>query len=144
MERFVCLFLILGLDPSGLLVIILQVFIVYSINGFISNPIHNEPGFENDNSIRNKNYNILITYENFNSAIYNILVNIPKDFEYFKSIIEKKFLENYEKIDKKIEDNLIYNNKVIDCSIYSMKDKINYINVRNNITILYNKLNKNN
>lgn len=111
---------------------------------FISNPLHNEPGFENDNSLRNKNYNILITYENFNTAIYNILINIPKDFEYFKSIIEKIFIDNYEKIDIKIEDNLIYNNKVIDCSIYSMKDKINYINLRNNITILYNQLNKNN
>ena len=107
---------------------------------FISNPLHNEPGFDNDKTIRNKNYNILITYENFNTAIYNILINTPKDFEYFIPNIKKIFINDYEKIINKIDNNFIYNNKLIDCSIYSMKDKLNYNKVKNNIINLYNNL----
>ena len=111
---------------------------------FISNPLHNEPGFENDKSLRNKNYNILVTYENFNTAIYSILFKIPTSFDYFIPIINKSFIDNYENIIKKIEQNSIYNNKLIDCSIYSMKDTILYDNVKTKLINLYNNINKNN
>tara|TARA_B100001175_G_C19513178_1_gene645304 strand:+ start:3266 stop:3970 length:705 start_codon:yes stop_codon:yes gene_type:complete len=107
---------------------------------FISNPLHNEPGFENDKSVRNKNYNILITYENFNTAICNILINIPCDYILFMPIITKSFLDNYNNIIDKIEQHYIYNNKLIDCSIYTMKDVIDYNKVKNQLIKLYNNL----
>ena len=107
---------------------------------FIENPLHNEPGFENDKSTRNTNYNRLILYENFNTAIYRTLKLIPKNFIYFSPIITKIFIDNYNKIIEIIKNNLHQDNKFIDCHIYSMKGTLYYNELNNNITKLYNSI----
>ena len=43
---------------------------------FVENPLHNEPGYEKDNSIKNTNYNIIITF----SPSY--LLRIPENKKY--------------------------------------------------------------
>ena len=107
---------------------------------FTDNPLHNEPGFENDKSSRNTNYNKLILYENLNTAIYNMVKLLPCNFSYFNSIIIKLFIDNYNNIIKIIDNNLHQDNKFIDCHIYSMKGTLNYNDLNNNIIKLYNKI----
>ena len=76
--------------------------------------------------------------KNFNTAVYKILKNIPNDFDYFTPIITKLFIDNYEKIIKIIDDNLHYDSKIVDCNIYQMKNKLEYINLKKLIEELYN------
>ena len=107
---------------------------------FVENPLHNEPGFEKELGIKNKNYNELILYENFRTAIYGMLNNIPKTFEYFNSIIIKNFIDNYDKINKKLDNNLHKNEKEIEFSLYRMKEKLYYSDLKILINNLYENI----
>lgn len=105
---------------------------------FIKNPLHNEPGFENDVSSRNTNYNKIILFENFNTAIYKIIKNIPKNFDYFTPIITKLFIDNYKKIIEIVDNNLHNDSRIIDSGIYQMKNKLEYNNIKKLLEELYN------
>ena len=107
---------------------------------FIENPLHNEPGFENNTSIKNKNYNHLITYENFNTAIYNMILNVPSPFKYFLPIMTKLYIDNYDNIIKQIDENIYNDNKLVECNIYQMKDTLHYSKVKTAIRELYKKI----
>jgi ubiquitin-conjugating enzyme E2 Z len=107
---------------------------------FVENPLHNEPGFEKELGIKNKNYNELILYENFRTAIYGMLNNIPKTFEYFNSIIIKNFIDNYDKINKNLDNNLHKNENEIEFSLYRMKEKLYYSDLKILINNLYENI----
>ena len=103
---------------------------------FVKNPLHNEPGFENDNSLRCTNYNKILYYENINTAIIKMINNIPKSFDFFESIIIQYFFENYNNIITFI-DKQIQEPNIVDAKIYSMKQQIDYKNLKKKITDLY-------
>jgi hypothetical protein len=107
---------------------------------FVSNPLHNEPGFENENGIKNINYNILLTYNNFRTAIYKMIVNPPLTFEEFNSITIKNFIDNYEKIIENIDKNMDKNDKSYHFNFYNMGEKLNYIEVKNKLSNLYKNI----
>ena len=69
-----------------------------------------------------------------------MLNNIPNTFEYFNSIIIKNFIDNYDKIKKKLEENLHKNNKEIEFSLYRMKEKLNYNNLKELLNDLYENI----
>ena len=111
---------------------------------FVEHPLHNEPGYEKEMGIRNDNYNHLILYANFKTAIHKMILNPPPTFEEFNSITIKSFIDNYEKIIKKIEKNMKYNNKNFNLQFYNMNEKLNYIDLKKSIEDLYhNILNEN-
>ena len=103
------------------------------------NPLHNEPGFENDFSYRNKIYNNLVTHENYNFSIYKLLENHPENFEDFKDIMKNIFLKNYGKIKSRLDqlEKEKYNNKRVHSQIYNMEVKCNYEKIKNNLEELY-------
>lgn len=107
---------------------------------FVENPLHNEPGFEKEKGIRNKNYNNILLYQNFNTAIVGMINKIPNTFDYFLPIITKSFIDNIEHIKKKIEDNLDKQNKYIELDVYSMKETLDYLNIQKLITNLYDNI----
>lgn len=107
---------------------------------FVSNPLHNEPGFENENGIKNINYNTLLTYNNFRTAIYKMIVNPPLTFEEFNSITIKNFIDNYEKIIKNIDKNMDKNDKSYHFTFYNMGEKLNYIDIKNKLSNLYKNI----
>lgn len=111
---------------------------------FVKNPLHNEPGFEKENGNRNENYNTLITYENFKTAIYKMIVTPPSSFDVFNSITIKSFIDNYDKIIEKINKELNKNEKFINVSVYNMSDKLYYNNLKNDIISLRNDIIKSN
>tara|TARA_Y100000768_G_scaffold210854_1_gene158834 strand:- start:523 stop:1230 length:708 start_codon:yes stop_codon:yes gene_type:complete len=103
---------------------------------FIKNPLHNEPGFEYDNTIRCTNYNKILCYENINTGIIKMIKHIPNGFDLFESIIIQYFFENYNNIitfiEKQIQEPI-----TVDAKIYSMKQQIDYKNLKKRITDLY-------
>ena len=106
---------------------------------FHSNPLHNEPGFENDLSHRNDIYNKLITHENYNFCISKLLKNPPSDFENFRDIMKTTFLQNYLKINNRLKtlEREKYNKKTVHSQIYNIEIKCNYEIIKNNLEELY-------
>jgi len=107
---------------------------------FTENPLHNEPGYEKDNGIKNTNYNILLTYNNFKTSIHKMIISPPLTFEYFNSITIKLFIDNYETILKNIETNIDKHDKFYYLNIYNMSDKLDYILLKKNINDLYKSI----
>lgn len=109
---------------------------------FHENPLHNEPGYENDNSINNRKYNDIITYQNINISIYYIINKIINEgfngFEVFKDIIIEQFGNKYDIIMKELEYFKHRNDTIIN-SIYSMSCLIKYNQLKCNLQKLYNK-----
>lgn len=56
------------------------------------NPLHNEPGYENDDGDKNKDYNELITYANFSIAIRDMMMKPPAGYEIFLPIMRENFI----------------------------------------------------
>ena len=109
---------------------------------FVNNPLHNEPGYEKENGQKNMNYNILLTYENFKTSIYKMIQNTPNTFENFKSIMIEQFINNYDKILESLENNMDKHDKTYHLNIYNMKQKLDYIELKKNITLLHKNINK--
>ena len=104
-----------------------------------SNPLHNEPGFENDYSHRNDVYNKLVTHENYNFCILKNLKYTPESFLNFKDTMKKEFLKNYGKILCRLEQlqKEKYNNRKVHSQIYNIEVKFNYESIKSNLEELY-------
>jgi ubiquitin-protein ligase len=111
---------------------------------FVENPLQNEPGYEKETGIKNDNYNNLLLYENFRTAIHKMILTPPPTFEEFNSITIKYFIDNYQNIIDKIDKNITKNNKCFNLAFYNMSCKLNYIEVKESIISLYNNIINNN
>ena len=98
-------------------------------------PLLNEPGITTLNhSEQIDNYNKIIEFKNIQLSICNLVNDIlieqdkllPEKFKQFKEIVISKFLENKDKIKKKIEDFSIENNGVVKCIHYNLMYQIDY------------------
>jgi ubiquitin-protein ligase len=91
-----------------------------------SNPITNEPDYENETGHLAQNYIKIIRYHNFKTAICDAVEACPLRFVNFLPIIKKLFLENYDSYIENIKKFSEDNNKVVICQTYSLSVKINY------------------
>lgn len=122
---------------------ILSILLSIKSTIFIENPLINEPGFENDNSINSINYSKIVQYGNYKIAILKILQKIPRKFNCFKEIIENTFKKNFENIIKCINEITLKNNnnKInIISNIYRMKCYIDYDFIVEQLHEYYNNL----
>jgi len=105
------------------------------------NPLTNEPGFEDTNIHDLNKYNELIFYANIKISVLQMIQETPKEFMYFKSILENFFLDNcdfYKNIlSLKKETN---NKKIIISPAYSMSLLTNYNFLLKQIFLLEKKL----
>jgi len=99
------------------------------------NPLHNEPGFENEKGKRNDLYNSIVEYDTFQTLINKNCFNIPGDYKDFSNIINDHIKASKEDILKKI--NLLSKNnpdkKKIDLNIYRLSLIIDYPKLEANI-----------
>ena len=109
-----------------------------------SNPLTNEPGIKMTN-LDNDNYNNLLIYKNIEFSIIkqieylnDDLSNTLKDFKQFRSIINKKFIENQEKIVENLNKIKHLDKQTIKVNVYNLNQFIHYNNLLNKL----NKLNK--
>ena len=93
-----------------------------------NDPLHHEPGHENNNTDVNSHYNEIIKYETINTLFLKNKIDIPLGFEIFKTIIDEKSKENKEHFLKIINGNIQKspNTFMITCPIYRIQLRINY------------------
>ena len=111
---------------------------------FHNKPLLNEPGVTNQHRDY-KNYNTIIKYRNFETAILRIINQklLPSPFVDSFCIIKKHILSKKDKILKKIaeEKGKYATPEVISCGIYSMCCKINYETLYDEMSISLANLN---
>ena len=100
------------------------------------NPIHNEPGWENENGQKCRDYNRVTAYNNIRVAVINMILYPPHGYEDFKDILLEQYFKNRDYFYKYLEQNKKMNGKKIYSSIYNngyicdfkwIKDKLAYI-----------------
>ena len=98
-----------------------------------NNPLHNEPGFENEKGKRNDTYNQMVEYDTFNHLILNNGFKIHPLFESFSDVISEHLKKEKETILSKINDLCEKNPKPIKASIniYNLMMIIDYNSLKN-------------
>lgn len=107
-------------------------------------PMVNEPSFENTkiDDPRAIEYNEYIRFHTYEFAIYEMLKN-ESHFPYFKEVIESYFIENYDRIYKKLKALTKLDGKVMNTFIWGHSIKINYSELLIKFQELYENLKNN-
>ena len=92
------------------------------------NPLHNEPGFEQEMGQKNTLYNLIVEHDNYNHLIMKNGFDIHPMFEPFKGIIITHLKVEKENIIKKLDELVLKHPKPahISLNVYSMSMAINY------------------
>ena len=103
-----------------------------------SNPIQNEPGWDNikSNDLRSLNYNNILKYANVKIAILDMIENPPYKFDIFKDLM----LEYLHKNKDAIRNYLSSNNTITDES--NLKSEIYSLQIKTNFSDCNYRLNK--
>ena len=105
------------------------------------NPINNEPGYENIKPNENKSieYNEYITFHNYEFAILHILEH-EDFFPYFNEIIQKYFVDNFERLKEKLTSKINLDGNKVHTFIWGKSVQINYSSLLMKYQDLYNKI----
>ena len=103
------------------------------------NPLHHEPGNENNFTKMNDYYNQVIMYDTLNSLLLRNIQNIPEGFDIFLPEMKNVFCNHKEILKDKIE--LIKHKKsvVIHVPFYRITAKLDYKQLYNRFYEFYNK-----
>lgn len=107
-----------------------------------NNPLHNEPGFENEKGKRNDSYNQMVQYDTYNHLIKNNGFNIHPLFQCFNDIILNHFKKEKETILNKLDKLYELNPKIIKLSIniYNLMMILDYKKLKDEINFKLNDL----
>jgi len=117
--------------------------ILLSIQSLLcNNPLHNEPGFENEVGKRNDLYNTIVEYDTYNHLILKNGFDIHPMFESFKPVIYDHLLKNKDIILKKTTELVKKYPKPIKVSlnIYNILMNIDYPLLENCICEKYKQI----
>lgn len=117
--------------------------ILLSIQSLLcNNPLHNEPGFENEVGERNDLYNTIVKHDTYNHLIRRNGFEIHPLFESFKQIINEHLTKNKDTILKNLDDLLIkYPEKLkISLNVYNIMMVIDYQNIKSEINKKYKQI----
>ncbi len=119
--------------------------VAFSIRSVLTeNPIENEPGWENKKDERTNKYAQLITYFNIRHAVIDMFNKPPDGFNVFKPIVERQFLNHYNKyldIIEKLSQKLP-NNQTIASPVYGFSIKIDYDFLKKELKKIYDSIDK--
>jgi len=117
--------------------------ILLSIQSLLCNdPLHNEPGFENEKGDRNNLYNHIVKYDTYNHLILKNGFDNHLLFDSFKPIIYEHLQKNKDNIIKQL-NHLIKEypkREAISFGIYNIKMIIDYPNLKNILDEKYKNL----
>lgn len=91
-----------------------------------NNPLHHEPGQENNNGNSNVMYNEIIQYNTYRSLILKNIKEVPEGFEVFQEEIQRHFKSNKQYIQKKIHEWDKKETKRCIIRIYKINHILNY------------------
>ena len=117
--------------------------ILLSIQSLLcNNPLHNEPGFENEKGERNDLYNTIVEYDTYNHLILKNGFEIHPMFESFKPVIYDHLLKNKDIILKKTTELVKKYPKRIKVSlnIYNILMNIDYPHLENILDEKYKQI----
>ena len=117
--------------------------ILLSMQSLLCNdPLHNEPGFENEKGERNDLYNHIVKYDTYNHLILKNGFDNHLLFDSFKPIIHEHLKKNKDNIFKKLDDLIKKYSKreVISFGIYNIKMIIDYPYLKNILDEKYKNL----
>ena len=117
--------------------------ILLSIQSLLCNdPLHNEPGFENETGERNNTYNMIVRYDTYNHLILKNGFEIHSFFEIFRPIIETHLIKKKDIILNKINELLKKNpsRMKVSLNIYNILINIDYKNIVNCFNEKYKNL----
>ena len=78
--------------------------IMLSIQSLLDeNPLHNEPGFENESGYRNDIYNLIVEHDTFQNLILRNCFTIPEKYKEFEGIIKENISKEKLTILSKLE-----------------------------------------
>ena len=100
------------------------------------NPLHNEPGFENEVGERNDLYNRTVQHDTFKHLILNNAFNIHPDYKVFESVIHEYMSKNRVKI-LALSESLLekYPERyTISLNIYGITMTIDYKDIKKKLT----------
>lgn len=107
-------------------------------------PLTQEPGFETKaKSLKSKQYNQIITYQNVTVCIVDQLQNLPVKYKEFLPIMKQEFTKNIDwllcTLSESIESSK--NHKQYKFSFYNMSIKTDYQQVLQDVITTYNDIN---
>lgn len=105
-----------------------------------NNPLHHEPGQENNYSKTNEIYNQVIEYESFNTLLLKNYLDIPNNFECFIDNMNIELIKNKDNIITKINRLKQEKCKNVEIGFYRISAKLNYKLLNENINNLISKL----
>ena len=111
--------------------------VLLSIQSLLCNdPLHNEPGFENEKGKRNDAYNQMVEYDTLNHLIKNNGFEIHPLFNSFNEVISKHLKDERENILSKVDELCKKYPKPIKVSIniYSLMMLIDYNSLKQELT----------
>ena len=103
--------------------------IMISIQSLLcQNPLHNEPGFENEKGKRNDLYNKIVQYDTFVNLINKNCFKIPEDYKDFQGIISDHLTKEKQNIIDKATELEKNNPKTekVNLNIYNLNMIIDY------------------
>lgn len=103
-----------------------------------SNPLRNEPGFEKDDSIKNKLYNQIVEYNTYQHLIIKNCNMIPDDYKSFNDIIEGHIQENKDKIRLNLQElQMKCPSQTVSFDIYRIYMDMNYTYLLDKFDLLF-------
>lgn len=90
------------------------------------NPLHHEPGQENNNTNVNKLYNEVIKYESIKTLTLKNFLDVPEGFEIFIEPMKENIKKYKSNILKTLSKNKSQKPKNINLSFYRISSKIDY------------------
>ena len=106
----------------------------------IKNPLWQEPGFTDEKTQRNTDYNKLISYENMRIAVLKMTSNTPTGFGVFKDIMIEHLKNNKDKIMEFCQSRLDVKGPVNSPQIYCFSKDIDYEKLTIDLEKMYQNL----
>ena len=91
-----------------------------------NNPLHHEPGQENNNTHININYNEVIRYETIHTLLLKNMHDVPNSFECFKDEMDEEYQKNKSKIMDYLETMKDQKVRMVNVPYYRINTQINY------------------
>lgn len=110
-----------------------------------ADPLTNEPGYQvrkSQTETRHKNYETMVTFENYRTAIGHMMSTPPNGFEAFLPIMHQCFVTNIAGIEKQLSINYAKEPKPskMRCGVYNFETLVDYASCTSHIQAIKNML----
>ena len=103
-----------------------------------NNPLHNEPGFENEKGKRNDIYNEIVEYDTYQQLIIRNCSDVPLNFKCFENVIRDHLHKEKQNILNKIDitSQNKKNKEKISINIYNLSLVVDYNIIKERLTTM--------